>query len=106
VTDEATIWLGKDGKRYGPYAVSDIRAWLADGKLTDETLAWQVGMAGWMALSYVLAAPAQGTPLVPANDIRPNKPPAFPWQAAVLLSVVALVILRRRQKRRTPRSLG
>lgn len=58
-----------DGKTYGPYPESALKAMLAAGQVLPTTLAWRPGAAGW--------APVQSYPELggTGGDVPPPPPP-------------------------------
>ena len=52
------VYLALDGQQRGPFGVEELRAHVADGRLTRETLVWRQGMPQW--------APAADVPEVAA----------------------------------------
>lgn len=75
MTDDQ-IWIGQNGKKYGPYNEADIRRWINEGKFANDALAWREGMAEWVPLASLFPTHATGAPLSPplAAD---NSPPLF-----------------------------
>ena len=67
VTINSALWLGQDGKKYGPYSEGDVRQWLADGTVAPDALAWREGMPEWVPLSHLLAVAASEPP----TDVPP-----------------------------------
>ena len=63
------VHIDRNGKRFGPYSIEDINAYLANGTLLPTDLAWQDGMTDWLPLPQV--------PGVQAGDLPPA-PPAPP----------------------------
>jgi hypothetical protein len=49
--DDATIWLGLNGQRFGPYTAATVLAWHRQGQLDNATLCWREGMAEWLPLA-------------------------------------------------------
>lgn len=47
------IHVARQGVRYGPYTISQVRELLAAGRLSSDDLAWFEGAAGWMRLGVV-----------------------------------------------------
>jgi hypothetical protein len=42
--------IGGDQKQYGPVSTDEVRAWIADGRLNAQSLAWTEGAADWKPL--------------------------------------------------------
>jgi uncharacterized membrane protein len=42
--------IGGDQKQYGPVSTDEVRAWIADGRLNAQSLAWVEGAADWKPL--------------------------------------------------------
>lgn len=61
------IHIARDGQRYGPYTEEQARAYLEQGQLLPNDLAWKEGMAEWQPLSDVLGLNAGGPPPVPGG---------------------------------------
>jgi hypothetical protein len=53
VTTVVGYFVGIGGKQAGPFDLGMIRAKLADGSLTRQSLVWKPGMAGWVAAEGV-----------------------------------------------------
>jgi hypothetical protein len=66
------IYLVINGQQAGPYTLAQARELLANGGITRDTLARHDGLANWVALGSLLAAP--GEP--PAPPIPASVPPA------------------------------
>lgn len=45
--------VGIDGKVEGPVSRAELRAWLSEGKINKETLAWKDSMSGWAAIGSI-----------------------------------------------------
>ncbi len=64
--------LGADGKSYGPVSVEQIRAWIAEGRASLDTLGQRQGDTGWLRLGdFHEFNPALPPPL-------PKAPPPLP----------------------------
>jgi membrane protease subunit (stomatin/prohibitin family) len=69
------------GQQAGPFSIEQMRAGLANGQMTPESMVWTTGMAGWApantvpALQQLFAAP----PPLPQDP--PTPPPAPPTQS-------------------------
>jgi hypothetical protein len=66
--------IGGDQKQYGPVSTDEVRAWIAEGRLSAQSLAWAEGETDWKPLSAfpeftdalrAKAAPTVGVPVVP-----------------------------------------
>ena len=60
-------FFASQGKQQGPYPETQLRAFIANGTMTAETLVWTEGMAGWQRAGDIpgLLAGASGLPPVP-----------------------------------------
>jgi hypothetical protein len=47
------IWITRDGQKYGPYALKQVEAWLAEGKVSQLDMAWSQGQQ-WRPLGDLL----------------------------------------------------
>ena len=50
--DDARYYVGKNGKKAGPFARDAIIAYIGKGAITGETLMWKEGMTGWEAAGH------------------------------------------------------
>lgn len=46
-------FVAVDGVQQGPFEAADVRARLAAGHVTEDTLVWHEGMSGWIPLAQV-----------------------------------------------------
>jgi membrane protease subunit (stomatin/prohibitin family) len=51
-TAGSTYYVGKDGKKAGPFDEQTIAAYIRKGAITGETLLWKQGMTGWETLNH------------------------------------------------------
>lgn len=51
-----------DGKQHGPYRAQQIRAKLAQGKLSETDLVWRDGMPEWVPIASIISEFPGGTP--------------------------------------------
>lgn len=76
---ERTFFLHIDGESQGPYAASDIRAWIESGRLDPSVWAWNG--AGWKPAFELVADPAADEPVATsvgeAHDDRGTRLGAF-----------------------------
>jgi hypothetical protein len=63
------------GSQQGPVTEAELDRLLAEGKITQDTLVWREGMAGWMPHRAARPAPAAG-PDLDLEVTRPGGPPA------------------------------
>ena len=70
MTTHHELWIGQNGKRYGPYTEAMVRQWQSGGKLDADALAWREGMPEWVLLSDLFPAAAghQQRPPLPTSD--------------------------------------
>ncbi|WP_284691337.1 pilin [Pinirhizobacter soli] len=120
MNDGVSVWLTRDGEKFGPYEPGLLRQWVAEGKVARATLAWRTGMAEWLPLDQVIdLGPATAPPPPPpfGGDLPPMSahtgrsgfddlgqepatarrralpsPPSMHWFALVLLCIVTLNI--------------
>ncbi|WP_426701971.1 pilin [Rhodanobacter sp. Col0626] len=74
MTDDQ-IWIGQNGKKYGPYTEADVRRWIREGKLAADALAWRDGMVDWVPLASLFPTTAAGGPLPPPLAAGVSPPP-------------------------------
>lgn len=48
------IFIARNGRKFGPYSIDDVRKYLAEGSLTPGDLEWHEGAPGWEPLSKLL----------------------------------------------------
>ncbi|HET6807091.1 MAG TPA: DUF5362 family protein [Frateuria sp.] len=65
------IWILRNGQNQGPYSPDQLMAWLAEGHVRQDDLAWCEGHA-WRPLGDLLRE--AGCPLPPAPDTRRPTP--------------------------------
>lgn len=111
--EDAQIWLGLNGQRFGPYTLATVQRWHRQGLLASGSLCWREGMIEWLPLDTFLRenvevasavsseppsfeVPPPGlTPRAPmAVEVRDDVPvaPSLHWGWVALLSVVTLGI--------------
>jgi hypothetical protein len=60
------IFLHLEGKQAGPYSLAQVRQYLAEGRISGETLAWHPGLSEWEPVANVLVvSPVSGVAPVP-----------------------------------------
>ena len=59
----AGIYFLIEGQPKGPYLEADVRQYLAEGRITNDQLAWREGLAEWMPISNILQSILQPPPL-------------------------------------------
>ena len=109
--EDAQIWLGLNGQRFGPYALGTIQRWHQQGVLDAGSLCWREGMTEWLPLDAFLRenggagtfneppsfdAPPPGltpraTVAVAARDDAPIAP-SLHWGWVALLTVLTVGI--------------
>jgi hypothetical protein len=52
--EDAQIWLGLNGQRFGPYTHATVQRWHQQGILDSGTLGWREGMVEWVSLDTFL----------------------------------------------------
>jgi hypothetical protein len=69
--------IGGDGKEYGPVSIEQLRQWIAEGRVNNQTLAQAEGDTQWKPLAQypVFAAPTASAPPPP-----PMSPPPVAGQ--------------------------
>ena len=70
--------IGGDGREYGPVSPEQLRQWLAEGRLTAQTLAQVAGSADWKPLvNFPELMPVAAPPPVapPIQHVPASKPP-------------------------------
>jgi hypothetical protein len=79
--------LGGDQKQYGPVSTDEVRAWIAEGRLNAQSLAWAEGEADWKPLGtypeFADALRAKAAPQSPTGTPLPP-PMAEAYQAEFL----------------------
>jgi hypothetical protein len=68
--EDAQIWLGLNGQRFGPYAMDTVRRWHRQGTLDSAALCWRDGMSEWLPLDTFLREH-------PAADVAQAEPPSL-----------------------------
>ncbi|HVI57148.1 MAG TPA: GYF domain-containing protein [Luteibacter sp.] len=112
--EDAQIWLGLNGQRFGPYTQATVQRWQQQGALDTGTLCWREGMIEWVPLDRFLRdnagagtgvfgeppsfdvpppglTPRASVATVAARDDVPVAP-SLHWGWVALLSVVTLGI--------------
>lgn len=100
------IWIGQDGKKYGPYSLADVRHWVAEGRFGATTVAWREGLPDWVPLATLLAGPAHAAPPAMAPPPMAPPPPAFAGAASQGEGGVAAMDARRRDQQPSHASRG
>ena len=74
------VIIGGDGKEYGPVTDAEVRQWVAEGRLSPQSLAKGEGDAEFRPLEKF---PELATLFIPANlSMAPTPPPITPFKAA------------------------
>ena len=55
------IHISRNGHTYGPYSVTSVEAFLVNGQLFPNDLAWSHGKSGWTPLKDILDQAPNGT---------------------------------------------
>src|SRR6266850_1309191 len=80
--------IGGDQKQYGPVSTDEVRAWIAEGRLSAQSLAWAEGDADWKPLGafpeFADALRAKAAPQFPQAALPPGMAPAFEAQIFAL----------------------
>jgi hypothetical protein len=79
--------IGGDQKQYGPVSTDEVRAWIAEGRLNAQTLAWAEGATDWKPLgSFPEFADALRAKAAPQPAPGAALPPgmAEPYRAEIL----------------------
>ena len=78
-------WIARNGQKYGPYSLDDIRRMVAQGSVAPTDLAWHEGMLNWASLAEIVplstVPPAPQASPVPAAWNQP--PPQLPNEGAI-----------------------
>ena len=45
--------IGGDGQEYGPISEQQLRQWIVQGRVNEQTLVWREGMSDWQPLSSI-----------------------------------------------------
>lgn len=82
MSDKASIWIGQNGEKFGPYTEGRVRQWQREGRFGPEVLAWREGMPAWVPLAELMPPAAANEP--PPPPVTGGQPrPADPaWAAA------------------------
>jgi len=76
--------IGGDQKQYGPVSTDEVRAWIADGRLNAQSLAWVEGAADWKPLGsfpeFADALRAKAAPQFPQAALSPGTVSAYEAQ--------------------------
>jgi hypothetical protein len=72
------IYILRHGKSAGPYNIGAIRAFLANGSLSPQDMAWHEGLAGWVPVSSlaVISQPHQTKKVVLRQKLTVAKNPS------------------------------
>ena len=67
---DANIHVAKNGKPFGTFSEDDLRAALADGRVSPNDLSWRNGMSAWLPISQAFPQliPATASAAFVAND--------------------------------------
>jgi hypothetical protein len=80
--------IGGDQKQYGPVSTDEVRAWIAEGRLSAQSLAWAEGEANWKPLGafpeFADALRAKAAPQFPQAALSPGMAPAYEAQIFAL----------------------
>jgi hypothetical protein len=88
------IYLHIDGAQTGPYPPAQVRQLLAQGKISNETLAWHEGLSEWKPVATVLAAfPAAETPAPAAFGPPPTSKKGLSGCSMAAIIVGSLFVL-------------
>lgn len=84
VDPQVQMYFHIGGQNYGPYDYATCKQLQQNGQISDQTMAWQQGMAAWVPAGQVpelkgLFAPitSSGMPPLPGSPSMPPMPPAF-----------------------------
>ena len=93
--------IGADKKEYGPVTADQIRQWIAEGRVSGQTMVQAEGSADWKALasfpefvSLLTAQPPPAPGAVPPGLLQPAPAPAASSQVqgpAIALIIVAVL---------------
>jgi hypothetical protein len=76
--------IGGDQKQYGPVSTDEVRAWIAEGRLSAQSLIWAEGNADWKPLGsfpeFADALRAKAAPPFPPAALSPGMAPAYEAQ--------------------------
>ena len=62
-------YISKQGVKEGPYSEAQINAFLDDGRLTPNHLAWRFGLAGWTPIRRISALRGSASSSTPSNRL-------------------------------------
>ncbi len=68
-------WLARNGQKYGPYSLEDLRRMVAEGSISPTDLAWHEGMLNWASLAEIV--PLSTSPPPPPPPQAPPVPAAW-----------------------------
>ena len=83
----ADTYLHLNGEQKGPFSAEQLRAMLASGEITPDTLAWREGMSEWSRVSTVL-----GPPPPPPAGVHPPLPHVAPAQKGLSGWIIAVIV--------------
>ena len=90
----AEIYLHLNGEQKGPFPVETVRAMLAAGEGTPETLAWHPGLSQWSTVAALVGPPpVPGAPGIPPVPLPPVKSKPMSTWLIVLLAVLGVGVL-------------
>ena len=98
------IAVHRNGEKYGPYTLDQVRDYLGSGALSVDDLAWCEGCAEWSPLKDIIAravVPPLPTKLPPIPQSYASHPVALPskvtsgrmWTTAIVASGATLAVL-------------
>lgn len=65
------VHINRDGQQYGPYELADAKAYLAQGQLLPNDMAWHEGLEGWITLKELVEG-GQEAPLAAVGHNCPK----------------------------------
>jgi type II secretory pathway pseudopilin PulG len=80
----AEMYLLLNDAQQGPFSADQVRAMLAAGEITPETLAWQEGMSDWAAVASLLGPPPAPEPVLPPSPAPLPAPPPTPAAVTIV----------------------
>ena len=87
------IYLHLNGQQAGPYQPAQLRQLLAEGKVSNDALAWHKDLAAWSTVAQVLAQfPEPGMPVPPTPALPPMPPPPPPKKGLSGCMIAAIVV--------------
>jgi hypothetical protein len=106
----AAIWHVRlpSGDEYGPTTDSMLRSWIAEGRVSPDSLVWREGWDEWRAMNGLFSSPSS-TPVPPVPEVPdPSPPSSTPVDVPTIVTPIAVAtdtptMVKHRRKRQVRR---